>query len=53
MIDYEKFDFWISCQLDDIKEAYMKEPTQYLYGAMKAYEATIAQLKLVWGSCND
>lgn len=53
MINIEKLDFWIACQLDDIKQEYDKEPSDYLYGAMKAYQAMSAQLSLVWCSCDD
>ena len=53
MIDLDKLSFWIGCQLDDIREQYEQTPTQYLYGALKAYGAMSAQLALIEGGCDD
>ncbi len=51
MIDYEKLNFWLGCQIDDIQEAYDEKPSEYLYGALKAYKCISSQLNMVWANC--
>lgn len=53
MIDYDKLFFWIGCQFDDIKEAYNKNPSDYMFGCLKSYEAILAQLNLVCAAISE
>lgn len=50
MIDYETLSYWIGSQFGNIKDAFYENPSDYLYGALKAYESINSQIELVRGS---
>jgi hypothetical protein len=53
VIDYDKLFYWLGCQLDDLKMLYEASGNDRAFGAIKAYEALISQIKLLQVISND
>lgn len=52
-IDLDKLMSWIGIQLDDLNAIYEAMGNDKAYGAIKAYEAIRAQIRLMTEVCNE